>query len=255
MRSFVFAVSLASSCALAQNAGAQAVRACPAGQAIQSFDASGRDVQCVAVPAPVDLGAVNARIDAEAVARMAADQQVRDGTTEAGLSGRYAVVGTALCTRASGNFSSTFAPAGTVQPQSFTYRGTRTFDAAGMHGDSLVYSITYPAFAGGTFVNAGGASVVHAAQDWTYEIGPDRTLTIAGSGSQGEVVQGNGAGVAQIRTAGAPPLMGAISKDWRTIVLTNAAMAVEDSIAITPAGEFHTPRICTRSETLTKLAD
>lgn len=210
---------------------------------------------------PAELAA---RIDAEALARMTADEDLRSSMSEGGLSGRYAVVGTALCTRSSAGFRTDFefvpalVPGSTVQPQSFTYRGIRTFDANGTaQGASTVYSLSYPAFVfQASFANTGFGSVVEVEQDFSYTIGPDRTLTMTGQGSHGTVIQGGSGVGAAITTTGAPPLTGAISKDWRTVVLTNAAMTVEHSFSTSPAGvTSDTPRICTRSETLTKLAD
>lgn len=260
-------------------AGAQPVRACPPGQAVQALDPGGKVATCIPVPAPVDLGAVNAaisaeaaaraagdqnlngRVDAEAVARMAADDDLRAGLSEGGLSGRYAVVGTGNCSRASQGFLAlpefvpNAVPGAVIQPQVFTYTGVRTFSAGTMQGMSTVYSITYPALVVSGGFNTGAGSVVEISQDWVYVLGADRTLTITGTGAHGRTIQGAGVG-SIIETTGAPSLAGKVSKDWRTIVLTNAAMQVEHSISTSTSGVVNdVPRICVRTETMTKMAD
>lgn len=264
MRSLVLGICLAFASTFAPTVRADTpVRACPPGQAVQALDPGGKVSTCTAVVAPADLGAA---ISAEAMARMEADQQIRDSLTESGLSGRYAVVGTGLCTRSTpGGFGTSpeFVPlpGSTVQSQSFTYSGIREFNADGtIHGTSTVYSIAYPSVVLGVIApppSGGGGSVLQFDQNWTYVVGPDRSLTITGAGSQGTITQGGGVGNL-VTVHGAPSLTGMISKDWRTIILTNASMQVEHSITTTPDGattlaDF--PRVCTRTETLVKLAD
>lgn len=219
-----------------------------------------------------------AQINAEAVARMHADQDIRDSLTgENGLSGRYAVVGSASCLRSSAGFSPNAEflplinifppgnnpPGSNVQPQTFTFTGVRTITPGGMHGQSTVYSLAYPGavasgfmpgtqplvFTGGFLTGQG--NVVEIEQDFTYEISADRTLTITPLGAHGTIVRGAGAGNAT-ETSGAPPLSGRISRDWKIIVLTNADMAVEQ----TRTGSAQpVDRVCTRVETMYKLAD
>lgn len=284
MRLLALAVCLASTLTLAPVAGAQPVRACPPGEAVRELDPGGKVQTCIPVPAPVDSSAINAaianeaaartagdmslngRVDAEAVARMQADDELRNG--EGGLNGRYAVVGTGLCTRGTANTpgfgtSPEFAPlpGSTVQQQSFTYSGVREFDPATgtIHGTSTVYNITYPAavLGGGVTTSTNGGAVVQFEQNWTYVLGAERSITITGAGSQGTIVQGVGGIGNLVSTHGAPSLTGSISKDWRTIVLSNAGMAVEHSITTSPSGAqlVDIPRVCTRTETMTKIAD
>ena len=276
MRSYSLLLCLGSVALLAaQIARADAPVRCPDGQAVQSIGAGGKDATCVPVPAPVDLGAVNAAIAAEAaarlagdtgeaVARMQADQEIRDSLTESGLSGRYAVVGIANCLRSTGGFRTDLefvpavSPGSQVQPQSFTYTGTRTVDGNVMHGSSLVYSLTYPStfFQSPSSFQSGGGTVVQVAQDHSIGLGADHTLTLTGLGSHGVFLRGSNLVGGTVDTVGAPALTGKISKDGRTIVLTNAEMAVEMTTTTPPGG---TPsslqRVCTRMETLYKLAD
>lgn len=266
MRSQTWLLSLACIALLgAQPARADSpVRTCPPGQAVQALDPGGKVATCVAIPAPVDLGPVNARIDAEAVARMAADQDIRDSLTENGLSGRYAVVGIANCLRSTAGFRTDLdfvpavAPGSQVQPQSFTYTGIRTIDGDVMHSSSLVYSLTYPStfFQSPNSFSSGGGAVVQVMQDHSFEIGDDHTLTITGLGAHGTFLQGGPAGGGTVDTVDQPKLTGKISKDGRTIVLTNAEMKVETTTT-TPTGGTSSSlqRVCTRMETMYKLAD
>ena len=260
-----FSMSVGSALLIAAAAAsADQVRTCAPGEAVQSLDAGGKVATCVPLPPPVDLTPLNARIDAESVARMAADEDLRASTSEGQLIGRYTVVGTGLCYRAFPNGFGTspeFVPlfGNTVQQQSFTTLGVREFRADGtIHGASTVYNINYPSMvlnAVAPAPSAGGGSVLQFEQDWTYVLGPDRSLTITGAGGHGTVVQGFGGVGNLVETHGAPSLTGTISKDWRTIVLANAAMQVERSVTTTPAGVLvgDVPRVCMRTETLTKI--
>src|SRR5206468_10077951 len=64
---------------------------------------------CVLVPPPVNLAPLNAAINAEAVARMAADQELRDSIAgETGLRGQYSFTGTAMCLSSSTGFRTDF---------------------------------------------------------------------------------------------------------------------------------------------------
>lgn len=208
--------------------------------------------------------ALGARVDGEAVARMQADQEIRDGLSDSGLSGRYAVVGSANCLRSSAGFRSDLelVPAvqtgSFVQPQSFSYTGIRTIDGSVMHGSSMVYSLTYPS----TFFNSpgsfqsGGGTVVAIQQDHSFTVDADGTLTLTSQGSHGTFTKGSGLVGATVDTAGMPPLAGKISKDGRTIVLTNADMVVETVTTTQTNGTATTmPRACHRVETMYKLAD
>ena len=276
MRSYSLLLCLGSVVLLvAQVARADAPVRCPDGQAVQSIGAGGKDATCIPVPAPVDLGAVNAAIAAEAAARLAgdtgealarmqADQEIRDSLTESGLSGRYAVVGHASCLRSSNGFRTDleFVPAVTpgsfVQPQSFSYTGTRTIDGTVMHGSSTVYSLTFPStfFQSPNSFQSGGGTVVANQQDHTFTVDADGNLTITSQGSHGIFTRGSGLVGATVDTVGMPPLTGKLSKDGRTVVLTNADMAVEQITTTQTNGTATTiSRVCTRVETMYKLAN
>jgi hypothetical protein len=98
----------------AHAAGAQPVNGCPAGQAMQSSDASGRSVTCVPIP---NIGALQGQISSEAAARTAADTQLQNrlndetaarlvteavlrasiGGAETSIVGKYTFTGTQVC--------------------------------------------------------------------------------------------------------------------------------------------------------------
>jgi len=66
----------------AQTASAQAVNGCPAGQAMQSSDPSGKNITCVPLP---NVSGVQGQISAETAARQAADTQLQNNiNAEAG---------------------------------------------------------------------------------------------------------------------------------------------------------------------------
>ena len=66
----------------AQTASAQAVNGCPAGQAMQSSDPSGRNITCVPIP---NVSGLQGQISAETAARQAADTQLQNSlNAEAG---------------------------------------------------------------------------------------------------------------------------------------------------------------------------
>src|SRR5205823_4923817 len=59
----------------AQTASAQQTNGCPAGQAMQSSDPSGRNITCVPIP---NVSALQGQISAEAAARATADTQLQN---------------------------------------------------------------------------------------------------------------------------------------------------------------------------------
>src|SRR6266850_7136450 len=100
--SFAFAFALA-----AQPVAAKQDVACPEGQAIRAID--DKTAVCVPVPPPVNLAPLNAAINAEAVAGMAADQELRDSIGgETGLRGQYSFTGTGVCLSSSTGFRTDF---------------------------------------------------------------------------------------------------------------------------------------------------
>src|SRR5467141_1459033 len=132
-------VCLAAAIALtSQTAGAQVIRGCPAGQAIQGIDFSRHALICVPIPAAVDLpgeaaarsaadAALQTNLNSEASSRSgmdatllmaiqkemddrkAADQALHDSIgAETGLKGQYSFTGTAMCLNSSTGFRTDF---------------------------------------------------------------------------------------------------------------------------------------------------
>src|SRR5712691_11809355 len=100
--SFAFTFALA-----AHPAAANQDVACPEGQAIRAI--GDKTAVCVSLPPPVNLAPLNAAVNAETAARMAADQELRDSIGgETGLRGQYSFTGTAVCFSSSTGFRTDF---------------------------------------------------------------------------------------------------------------------------------------------------
>src|SRR5882762_2582091 len=127
-RHWSHAVATAALALGAQSAFAQHVIGCPAGQALQALDVSGRRFVCVPIP---DTAALQGQISNEAAAREAMDANILnmlnaetaarqaadnalgariDGLSEADIVGRWAVSGTTSCLQSSRNFNADFNP-------------------------------------------------------------------------------------------------------------------------------------------------
>src|SRR2546430_1579061 len=186
--SFAFTFALA-----AQPAAANQDVACPEGQAIRAI--GDKTAVCVPVPLPVDLDALNAAINTEAVARMAADQELRDSIGgETGVRGQYSFTGTGICLASSTDFRTDFElvplivspppppPAvGTVLTvSSNSISGVRTFNGDGTgHVVFTVHTINYPSEIPGVVAfSSGGASVSRLEANFAYVVNSDRTIVI-----------------------------------------------------------------------------
>ena len=184
----------------AQSAFAQHVIGCPAGQALQALDVSGRRFVCVPIP---DTSAFQQQITNEAAARQAMDANILnmlgaesalgariDGLTEVDIVGRWSSSGTTSCLQSSNGFNtlnlSPLIPStGTtaVSQLSNTFVGARTFNAGGTgRSTGTSSSMTSPAtlygaaFAG--FGSSGGASVTTLDGNFAWSIQPDGTLLV-----------------------------------------------------------------------------
>jgi hypothetical protein len=220
-----------------QQAVAQPVRGCPAGQAMQSSDPSGRAVSCIPV-------------------------------TEADIVGRWAVTGSTMCLQSSNGFNPTnFSPliptAGTTSVLSFsaTSMGTRTFYADGTgHTSSTNQVIFSPGVNLGLGFSSpgspGNASLATLDHAFNWSIQSDGTLLIDDGNAivqtivQPPLIAGNTATLEN-----APPFTGYVSKDKRTIVVAHAGLAVETSVGRDPTGKElnRTPRFCARERVMTRL--
>lgn len=234
--------------ALAQQALAQPVNGCPAGQAMQSSDPSGRRVTCISVP---DV----------------------DALTESSIVGKWAVTGSTTCLQSSTGFNTTGSTAtfnpiipssgsASVSQLAGTFIGTRTFEANGT-GRSVgtTHSVVFPAtfhgagFAGVT-TNAGGASVATLDAGFTWRIQPDGTLFIDDDNTIPQPFSAPPSRVGGSATiVNVPPYVGHISKDKKTILLTHPGMSVETSTTRNPDGTTNPSiqRFCARSRVLTRL--
>src|SRR6267142_491177 len=235
----------------AQNALAQKMNGCPAGQAADG---------------------------AEAAARQAADNALGariDGLTESDIVGRWSSSGTTNCLQSSNGFSaSTLSPAipptGStfVSQLSATFIGTRTFNAGGInsgtgHSVGTSHSMSFPGlFYGAGFLgvgsSTGGASVTTLDGNFAWSIQPDGTLLVDDGNT---IVQQFTAPPVRVGSTvtieNRPSYVGSISKDRRTITLTHQGMSLETSITRDPNGVEvnRSPRFCARHRVLIRLPD
>src|SRR5438046_5001188 len=233
--SFAFTFALAP-----QPAAANQDVAWSEGQAIRAI--GDKTAVCVLVPPPVNLAPLNAAINAEAVARMAADQELRDSIAgETGLRGQYSFTGTTMCLSSSTGFRTDFElvplivspppppPAvGTMlTPSSNSISGVRTFNGDGTGSVvATVHNINYPTqFPGSASFSSGAATVSTLQSDFTYEVRPDRTLVIDDGPTNGVIIKGGNRVGWSVSTLDVPKFVGHISKDWRTIDLVHETMA------------------------------
>jgi hypothetical protein len=286
-------VCLASTVALAaQSALAQPVNGCPAGQAMQSSDASGQNVTCVPIPPPVDLGPLQAAdaallgaINDETQARIAADNELRasiGGGAETSIVGTYTFSGTQSCLNSTFGFNPNLTPIASTDPMRAAVvsistalaTGSRTFNADGTGtAQQTTMSINYPgAFysssgfagvttggpspAGGPAIPGGNVGTIFQETisfNWNIE---DGRLIIQDAISPGIFTSGGRIGWSA-RVEGVPRSVGVLGKDVRVISITNENVAVETTVTTSPATEpfqeFRTPRICQRERTLRKL--
>jgi hypothetical protein len=222
----------------AQQALAQPVNGCPAGQAMQSSDPSGRNITCVPL-----------------------------GGAETDIIGQWGMTGTTNCIQASGGFDpNTFSPIISTTPNRLsqlatTFIGTRTFYAGGkgravgtthtVSSPQTSVSIGAPSFVG----FPGGASIGTLDATFDWRIRADGTLLIEDDNSVAQPITEPPSSLgATVTIKNMPPFVGYISKDKRTILMQHAAMAMETSEFKNPSGAtFSTPRFCIRSRVLTRL--
>jgi hypothetical protein len=270
----------------AHGAWAQSVTGCPAGQAMQSSDPSGKAITCVPIP---DTAALQQQINNEATTRQQADNALSaridalegvGAVTEADIVGKWAVSGTTDCIQSSTNFSANMSPIIPATGSAFvsrlggTFIGTRIFnsDRTGrsvgtthamsfpgtFHG--VQPNTNPPVFFAGVGTGAGGASVATLDAGFTWEI-KDGMLHIDDGNL---IVQPFTAPPSRLgftaEIENHPGYVGHISKDRKTIVMTHPVMQVEISTVKDPNGNVlptnpPTPRFCARHRVLTRLAD
>jgi hypothetical protein len=247
----------------AQSVAAQPVNGCPAGQAMQSSDPSGRNITCV----PIGDGAA---LQAEIAARRAGDENILSmlgQLTEANIVGRWAMTGSTMCLQSSNGFNTEFMspqfPTVVSQLQG-TISGVRTFRADNT-GTSVGFSqsLTTPQLNFGTgtspFGFTGGASLADLNAEFTWSIDPVSGKLVIDDDNlvPQTLLQPPGRRGFSVIIENVPPFVGYISKDKRTIVLTHPEMAMETSIVRDPSNNVFssTRRFCARERVLTRLAD
>lgn len=236
----LFAVPMAVTALGAPPALAQPVIGCPAGQAMQSSDPSGKKITCVPV-----------------------------GGGESDIVGTWAVNGTTSCLSTTIGFNPQFmAPtvptvgANSVTHLHGTFIGTRTFYAGGT-GLSVgtSHSLGFPAvnYGGGVPPSIGGTGAASTATlhaGFTWSIQPDGKLVIEDDNSIAQPFTAPPALLGQTVTIeNVPPFVGYISKDKRTILATHPGMSMETSVRRDAAGTelARAPRFCARSRVMTRL--
>lgn len=257
-------------------AQAQPVRACPDGQAVNSLHPNGTPVQCIPVPAPVNLAPLEMAIVQESAERKQADADLRSSINETKISGTYAYSGSQICLHSTTGFREDLSPApstdparaAVVFPVTVYTTGLRTFNDDGTGTVELsAQAVTHPTtfvtssgFAGvGTVVEppnpgrpSGNAASARQAGIFAWRVA-DGKLFIVDSSVSGTFDAGPNKGCTQSSDA-LPPLVGVLAKDLRTISLSHDGIAVERN-TITCAGVTvsNTPRICHRQRLLQKM--
>jgi hypothetical protein len=259
-----------------QGALAQPVRSCPEGQAVQSLHPNGTPVQCVPVPAPVDLAPLMQAIVQESAERKQADAEIRASINETKISGTYTYSGTQICLNSSTGFREDLSPMPSTDParaavvsQNIVYTtGFRTFNEDGTGTVELsAQAVNPPAIFVTSFGQAGvgtvieppnpgrpGGNVSSARQTatFTWRVA-DGKLFVADAPALGTFDAGPSTSCT-IRTDDAPSMVGVLAKDLRTISLSHDGIAVERN-TITCAGVTvsSTRRICHRQRLLQKM--
>jgi hypothetical protein len=264
-----------------QGASAQPVNGCPAGEAMQAADPSGRNVRCVPIP---DAAALQSQIDA-----------LRAGIGEESIAGQYAFSGPYTCIQSSTGFNNDLTPRSPTQggPSAFIQvqhgitTGFRTFNADGtgtvefytqtitgpgvfygyflvpppppMPGsappsDTPVYNFSLGvATNGGVPRPSGNAGASRTSGRFTWQLVGGQLLIEESGSDSGTIVEGAGAGLA-ITVRDLPPVVGIIGKDRRSISITHQRMQVETTSTVLADGTVReTSRVCIRERLLRKL--
>lgn len=270
----------------AQGALADNMTGCPAGQAMQSSDPSGKTITCVPIPNTAALqqqidaekaareaqdANLGAMLGAESAARQAADNALGariDALTEADIIGRWAVSGPTSCTLSSRGFDTNFAPLIVPgQPTIVTHLtasslGTRTFNPGGTGtAEGSTQALSHAGVVVGVLGTdgAGSANVSSFTNTFTWHIQADGKLFIDDGGPLVQTASAPASRNGWTFTIDRlPPFEGYISKDKRTILMTHPGMQIETSTTLDQngnplPGSSPTSRFCVRSRILTRL--
>ena len=272
----------------AQGAMADNMTGCPAGQAMQSSDPSGKKITCVPIPDTATLqqqidaekaareaqdANLGAMLGAESAARQAADNALGarvDALTETDIVGTWAISGPSSCLLSSRGFDANFAPVIVPgQPTIVTQLtassiGTRTFNVGGTGtATGSTQALAHAGVVVGVLGTdgAGSANVSSFTNTFSWSIQTDGKLFIDDGGP---LVQTASAPTSRkgwtFTIDRLPPFEGYISKDKKTILMTHPGLQIETSTTLDqngnpPPGSAPTPRFCVRSRVLTRLPD
>lgn len=280
MRTFLNYAFAATMCVFGvHEALAQPVSGCPAGQAMQSSDPSGKKITCVPLPDVSALQQMDATIlsavATEKAARESADQalsaRIDAAAAEPDIVGRWAMTGSSTCLQSTTGFDANFTPnlaggqTSSLSQLTGTVNAVRTFNANGTgHTLGVTHTLSHPQLmfrfgSAPTFGgNAGSASVSTIDMDFTWTIQSDGTLLIEDNNAipQRFLLPTTRADWTVV-VRDVPSFVGHISKDRRTIVLTHSTMQVETAQVTDGTGVPFAPsqRFCARDRVLTRLAD
>ena len=248
LRGALSAIAAAALFTAVQGASAQPVNGCPAGQAIQAADPSGRNVRCVPIP---DVAALQSQIDA-----------LRASISGESIAGQYAFSGPYTCIQSSTGFNNDLTPRSPTQggPSAFIQvqhgitTGFRTFNADGTGTLPPVYNFNLGvATNGGVPRPSGNAGASRTTGQFTWQLVAGQLLIEESGSNSGTIVEGAGAGLA-VTVRDLPPVVGIIGKDRRTISITHQRMQVETISTVLADGTVReTPRVCIRERLLRKL--
>jgi hypothetical protein len=274
LRQCVFCVFAAAG--IVNQAQAQPVRSCPDGQAVNSLNPNGTPVQCIPVPAPVNLAPLETAILQESVERKTADADLRASITETKISGTYAYSGSQVCLTSTTGFRDDLTPMPSTDParaavvlqttllatgfRTFNEDGTGTMDFSAQAVNSPTIFVTSFGSAGvGTVVEppnpgrpSGSIGGGRQTGTFTWHVADGR-LFVADSPLTGAFDFGPSKGCTVV-TADLPPMVGVLGKDLRTISLSNDGVAVEHhTITCSGVVTSSNPRICHRQRLLQKM--
>jgi len=256
---------------------AQPVRGCPDGQAVNSLNPNGTAVQCIPVPAPVNVAPLEAAILQESVERKAADDDLRASINETKVSGTYAFSGSQICLSSTTGFREDLSPMPSTDParaavvfsatvyttgfRTFNDDGTGTLEQSSQAVNHPTIFVTNSGFAGvGTVVeppNPGRPSgTVNSARQsgtFTWRVADGKLLIADASPIAGPADAGPNNGCT-ISNENVPPMVGVLGKDLRTISLANDGIAVErNTVTCSGVVVSNVPRICHRQRLLQKM--
>jgi hypothetical protein len=214
---------------------AQPVNGCPAGQAMQSSDPSGRNITCL---------------------------PVGGGGAEADIVGRWGVTGSSQCLQSSSGFDlSTLSPiivpvAPPLSQISGSFMGTRTFYAGGtgqLVGTTQVIIFSGPVTSITPVVSA-SATTMQANFTWSPQ--SDGTLLIDDDNSISQPFTAPASRLGfTLRKLNTQSFVAHLSKDKRTLVMAHEGMAVETNELRDASNALvsSSSRLCARSHVATRL--